>query len=88
MTKVELWFKENRCILRELMFQTDTESVALGHCAVITVLIVQETASVIKICDLGTFLHDLIDGTVLQVVSGKVHVTVAKSEGTVKSSHP
>ena len=53
-----------------------------------TAVVIEKTASVLKVSDLGAFfLHSGIR-TVIKVVSGKFHITVKKVERAVETCHP
>ena len=70
------------------MLQSHSESVALSHRTACSFLIIEQTTSILEVCDLGTFLHHVVDRTVIEVVSCKVHLVVQQSEGTVETTHP
>ena len=70
------------------MFQTYSEPVTLREGVVGSFLIIKQTASVIKICDLRTLLFHELVGAVVKVVSSKVHISIKQSEGSVQTSHP
>ena len=70
------------------MLKTDTEPVALGHGSARSYLIIEKTCTVIEVCDLGAFFHHIVDGSVIEVVSGKVHLFVKQGERSVHTTHP
>ena len=87
-SEIELWLKQYGCILREFMFKTDTETMALAECGIRTRLRIVELNPVCKHPDGGTFLLHKPVRTVIKVISGQVHPVVKERERPVDSAHP
>ena len=88
LTEIHARLKENGSVLRELMFESHSQTMSLAACLVCSVLVIQKAASVIKISDSRAFLDDISDIAAVHIVSGQLHIAVEKVKSTVKASHP
>ena len=81
------------------MFESDSEPMSLCEGAAVavarvvseifrTAVVIYELVAAVKVCYLVALLEDRHDGSVVEVVAGKVHVTVQQGEGTIGSAHP
>ena len=69
------------------MLQTHTYTMSLRESVVCTIGIVIEIF-IFKESSLGCLLNDILVRTVVQVISGKVHIAVKKRESTIHTTHP
>ena len=87
-SEIELRLKEDGRILRKLMVQTSSETMSLSKGIVLSLCRIQQAAAVLHICSLGCTFLDILVRTVVEIVSGEVHIAVKKCERAVQSSHP
>ena len=88
LSEVDLRLEEDGSVLRKLMLQSHSEAMSLRSGPAGTVLVIEEAAAIIKICDSRALLYHVPYGTVMHIVSGKLHISVKEVECTVQASHP
>ena len=70
------------------MVHTDTKAVTICRCGVGSLAAVDEVASVLHVCSLVGLLFDEFVRTIVEIVAGKVHLSVKEIECTVETAHP
>ena len=70
------------------MVDTDPEAVPLAAGIVVTVVVIDERASVIQICCPGTLLLNISAGPSIHVIGVELHIVIKQVECAVDTGHP